>query len=91
MLRQMERSTMQWLAKRGKSVRQIARELDRSPTTVARVLREPVNRRPAPRHRRSQVDPYRAQIEGWVREGLSAVRMLELARGDPAQPYTGFP
>lgn len=89
MLRQMERSAIQVLAKRGQSARQVAATLGRSPTTVSRVLNEPVDQRPARRRRRSQVDPYRAQITGWVREGLSAVRMLELVRADPEQPYTG--
>ena len=85
----MERSTIQLLAKRGKSQRQIAEELGRNRRTVARALREPVDRGPVPRRGRSHADPYRSQIEGWVREGLTAVRMLELARADPAQPYAG--
>src|SRR5579859_8126071 len=89
MLRQMERSAIQVMAKRGKSIRQIAEELGRSPTTISRVLHEPVDRRPARRQRRSQVDPYRPQIEQWLAEDLSVVRMLELARGDPVRPYTG--
>jgi hypothetical protein len=38
MLRQMERSAIQVMAKRGKSQRQIAQELGRSRTTIARVL-----------------------------------------------------
>jgi transposase len=85
----MERSAIQVMAKRGKSVRQIAAELGRSPTTISRVLHEPVNRAPVRRQRRSQVDPYRPQIEQWLGEGLSVVRMLELARSDPTLPYTG--
>ena len=89
MLRQMERSAIQVMTKRGKSIRQIARELGRSPTTISRALHEPVDRAPTPRHRRSQVDPYRPAIERWLEEGLSVVRMLELARSDPEQPYTG--
>jgi transposase len=89
MLRQMERSAIHLMGKRGKSMRQIASELGRSPTTVSRVLHEPVDRGAAPRHRRSQVDPYRPQIERWLEEGLSVVRMLELARSDPDAPYTG--
>jgi transposase len=89
MLRQMERSTMQWMAKRGKSIRQIAQETGRNRRTVARVLREPVERTPAKRQRWSQVDPYRPQIARWLEEGLTAVRMLELARQDPERPYTG--
>ncbi|CAA9225628.1 MAG: hypothetical protein AVDCRST_MAG26-741 [uncultured Chloroflexia bacterium] len=85
----MERSTIQVLAKRGKSQRQIAKELGHSRATIARALTEPVDRQPAKRHRASQVDPYRPQIEQWVRDGLSIVRMLELVRADPERPYTG--
>ncbi|HEY7062935.1 MAG TPA: IS21 family transposase [Chloroflexota bacterium] len=85
----MERSTIQLLHKRGKSQREIARELGYSRETVARALREPVDRQPARRRRRSLVDPYREQIAQWVKDGLSAVRMLELARGDPEHPYRG--
>jgi transposase len=85
----MERSSIQLLHKRGKSQRQIARELGRSRVTVARALREPVDRAPAARDRPSIVDPYREDIERWLDEGLTAVRMLELARSDPDKPYPG--
>jgi len=89
MLRQMERSAMHLLAKRGKSQRQIAEELGRNRRTIARVLREPVDRAPAKRYRRSKVDPYRAQIVAGLAAGLTAARMLELAREDAARPYRG--
>ena len=89
MLRQMERSAIHLMAKRGKSTRQIAEEVGRSPTTIGRVLREPLDRPSARRQRRSQVDPYRDQINHWLDEELPVVRMLELARGGPEQPYTG--
>jgi transposase len=89
MLRQMERSAIQLLAKRGKSHRAIARELGYSRTTVARALGEPVDCRPAPRQRPSHTDPYHDRIRDWLQTGLTGVRMLELARSDPDQPYTG--
>ena len=89
MLRQMERSTIQLLHKRGKSQRAIARELGRSRTTIARALAEPVDRPAAPRRRASITDPYREQIAGWVKQGLTAERMLELVRQDPERPYAG--
>jgi transposase len=89
MLRQMERSAIQLLAKRGKSQRQIAQQLGYSRTTVGRVLAEPVNKEPARRARSSIVDPYRPQIEQWLKDGLSIVRMLELARADPEHPFAG--
>jgi transposase len=59
MLRQMERSTIQLLAKRGKSQRAIARELGYSRTIVARALDVPVDRPPAPRRRPSHTDAVR--------------------------------
>jgi hypothetical protein len=89
MLRQMERSAVQVLAKRGLSQRQIAKQLGHSRVTIARALREPVDKQPAKRRRASIVDPHRPQIEGWLKQGLSIVRMVELARADPARPYAG--
>ena len=50
MLRQMERSAIKVLAKRGRSQRQIAKELGHSRVTIRRVLREPVDQQPAKRH-----------------------------------------
>ena len=85
----MERTTIQLLAKRGKSQRQIAQELGRSRTTIQRALQEPVDHGPARRQRASQVDPFRPQIEQWLQQGLSTVRMMEIARSDPDHPYTG--
>ncbi|HET8626983.1 MAG TPA: IS21 family transposase [Thermomicrobiales bacterium] len=85
----MQRSAIHLLAKRGKSIRQIGAELGYSPTTVSRVLKEPVDQQPAKRHRRSKVDPYREQILGWLDQGLTATRMVELAREDADRPYSG--
>ena len=80
MLRQMERSAVQLLAKRGKSRRAIARELGINRETVARILHEPVDRRPASRQRASLADPFETPIRQWLTEGLSIVRMLERVR-----------
>jgi transposase len=85
----MERSAIHLLHKRGKSQREIARELGYSRVTVARVLAEPVERSPSRRNRRSITDPYREQIRSWLTAGLTAARMLELARADLEQPYVG--
>ena len=85
----MERSAIHVLHKRGLSQWQIAKELGVNRETVARVLTGPIDQPPAKRQRASLVDPYRDQIAGWVREDLSAVRMLELARADPERPYPG--
>lgn len=78
MLRQMEWS---------KRTKQIATELERSPTTITRMLREPVDRPLPPRRRVSKVDLYRPQIETEFNVGRSAVRILERARGLGADRY----
>ena len=85
----MERSTIQVMMKRGKSLRQIAKELGLNWRTVARAAQEPIDQKPAARRRRSIVDPYRPQITAWLDEGLPVVRMLELARQEAERPYTG--
>jgi hypothetical protein len=85
----MDRSGIHLLHKRGKSLRAIAAELGHSKTTIARALSEPVDQQPAHRARVSLVDPWRDQIAEWLRQGLSGVRMLELARDDLEQPYRG--
>jgi transposase len=85
----MERSTVHLLHKRGKSLREIASELGRSKSTIARALSEPVDRQPESRQRKSNVDPFRDQIGEWLKLGLSGVRMMELAREDPEHPYVG--
>jgi hypothetical protein len=56
---------------------------------LAGSLSEPVDQRPSHRARVSVVDPWRKQIAEWRRQGLSGVRMLELAREDLEQPYRG--
>src|SRR6266542_7140871 len=86
----MERSTIHLLHKRGKSQREIATELGRSRSAVARALREPVDRQPSARRRKSSVDAFREQIAEWLKQGLSGVRMMELARDDPEHPYGGY-
>jgi transposase len=85
----MERSAVHLLRKRGKSLRAIAAELGHSKTTIARSLSEPVDQPPPRRQRESMVDPWRSQIGEWLRQGLSGVRMLELARDDSEQPFRG--
>ena len=58
----MERSTIHLLHKRGKSQREIASELGRSRSAVARPLSEPVDQPSSGRRRKSSVDAFREQI-----------------------------
>ena len=60
-----------------------------SRNTVAQALAEPVDRQFRPRSRSAAADRYRSQIEEWLRQGLSVVRMLEMVRSDPERPYRG--
>jgi transposase len=85
----MDRSAIHALAKRGQSQRSIARQIGVSRNTVAQVLAEPVDRQFRSRSRSSATDRYRLKIEEWLRQGTSVVRMLELVRGDPEDPYRG--
>ncbi len=56
---------------------------------MARALAESVDRPAASRERGSQADVFAEQIRGWLAQGLSIVRMTELARTDPEHPYQG--
>src|SRR6266704_454457 len=57
--------------------------------TVARVLREAVEKQPTTRNRSSAVAVFDAQIAQWLDKKLPVSRMLELARADPEHAYTG--
>jgi transposase len=85
----MERSTIHYLKQKGWTNVQIAEFLGHHRDTIARVLREPVDQQPAPRHRQSAVAVFRDQIHAWLDQKLSVQRMLELAREDPDHPYLG--
>ena len=85
----MDRSTIHYLKQRGWTNTQIAAFVGHHRDTVARVLKEPVDQRPAVRPRSPLAAPFAAQIERWLDDGLKVRRMIELARADPVQPFTG--
>ncbi len=87
----MERSTIYYLKKKGWTNTQIAEFTGHHRDTIARVLREPVERPPAERERHSAIEVFDEQITGWLEQGLNATRMLELARADGEHPYTAGP
>ena len=89
MLRYMDRSTIHFLKQKGWTNVQIAAFVGHHRDTITRVLREPVDRQPAPRNRLSAVAIFHEQIMSWLDQGLRVQRMLELARADPDHPYTG--
>jgi transposase len=67
MLRSGTVNTIRELAVQGKPVRAIARELGVARNTVRRYVRGTPEAQPRPR-RGSQLDPYKDQIQRWVRE-----------------------
>jgi transposase len=85
----MERSTIYYLKQKGWSNVQIAEFTGHHRDTVARVLREEVEKKPKTRERPSAVAVFDAQIAEWLDQGLSVIRMLELARANTDHPYTG--
>jgi transposase len=89
MLKFMDRSTIHNLKRKGYTNVEIADWVQCHRDTVAKVLREPLDKEPAPRPRASQVAVFHAQIEQWLDDKLSVQRMLELARADPEHPYQG--
>jgi transposase len=84
----MARSTIKFLKQQGQFNTRIASVVGCDRHTVARVLGEPTD---PPRHRQraSTLDPRRDAVLSWIAEDIPATRMLELARQDPAAPYTG--
>ena len=89
MLRYMERSTIYYLKQKGWSNVQIAAFTGHHRDTIARVLREEVEKKPKTRERPSAVAVFDAQIREWLEQGISVIRMLELARANTDHPYTG--
>jgi transposase len=88
MLRYMERSTIHYLKKKGWTNSQIADFTGHHRDTIARVLKEAVDKKPQPRERKSAISVYDAQIEQWLDKGVPVKRMIELARADQEHPYT---
>jgi transposase len=89
MLRSMERSTIQYLKKKGWTNAQIADFTGHHRDTIAKVLKEEVDKKPQPRQRESAVSAYEAQIEQWLEKQIPVSRMLEMARADQDHPYAG--
>jgi len=89
MLRYMERSTIYYLKQKGWTNVQIAECTGHHRDTIARVLREEVEKHPKTRNRSSAVAVFDAQIAQWLDKKLPITRMLELARADEEHPYSG--
>jgi transposase len=89
MLNFMDRSTIYFLHQKGWSNVEIAEFVGHHRDTITRVLREGVDRSPAPRQRTSAIAVFDTQIRSWLEQKWTVQRMLEVARSDPHHPYTG--
>lgn len=89
MLRYMERSTIYYLKQKGWTNVQIAEFTGHHRDTVARVLREEVDKKPKTRERSSTIAVFDAQIAAWLEQNVPVRRMVELARADQEHPYVG--
>jgi len=84
----MARSTIKFLKQPGQFNTRIASLAGCDRHTVARVLADPTDP-PRRRRRVSTLEERRAAVRSWIAEAIPTARMLELARQDPAAPYTG--
>lgn len=91
MLNVMDRSTIHYLHQKGWSRTEIAALMGHHRDTIARVLREPIDRQPALRQRTSSVAVFAAQIQTWLDQQWTVQRMLEEARKNVDHPYAGSP
>src|SRR5260221_1722115 len=89
MLGYMERSTIYYLKQKGWTNVQIAEFTGHHRDTIARVLREEVDKKPKTRQRESRVALFETQIAEWLDQNVPVKTMLELACSNTEHPYTG--
>ncbi len=85
MLTFVERSTIQYLKKRGFSNTAIGQVVGHHRDTVKKALNEPLvgERTKSERQRTSAVAVFEPQIHQWLEQSVKIKRMLELAQADP--------
>ncbi len=89
MLTFMERATIYYLKQKGWNSTQIAEFTGHHRDTIAKVLKEEVEKKPQKRDRKSAASVFDEQIDTWLDKNVSVKRMLEMARADAHHPYTG--
>jgi IS30 family transposase len=88
MLNFMERATIYYLKQKGWTNTQIAEFTGHHRDTIAKVLKEEIEKKPQKRNRKSAVSVFDEQIGEWLDKNISVKRMLELAQADAHHPYT---
>lgn len=87
----MDRSTIHYLHQKGWTKTEIAAFTGHHRDTISRVLKEPIDRPPAPRQRQSAIAVFAPLVQTWLDQNWTVQRMLEEARQHPEHPYTGSP
>jgi len=85
----MDRSAIKAMHRRGISKSEIAMRLKLDRKTVRKILKGPAVLEYQRKPTGSKVDYFRVQILQWLEGKVSTMRMLEMARGDKENPYTG--
>jgi len=57
--------------------------------TVARALKEPIDRKYTRKSRVSQVEQYRSSIEEWLKQNVKISRMLDMVKYEIEEKYEG--
>lgn len=89
MLGEMERNTIKFLRKKGKTYQEIAKEIGCHRETVARVINEPTEKKYTRCTAESKAEPYHDRIKEWLKKGVRVSRMLDIVREEVSDPYTG--
>ncbi len=88
MLNFMERATIFYLKQKGWNNTQIAEFTGHHRDTIAKVLKEEIEKKPQQRNRSSAVSVFDEQIGEWLDKNVPMKRLLESARADQHHPYT---
>ena len=89
MLKEMERTVIKYLRKKGKKYKEIGDEIGCHRETASKVMKEPVDKKYERISVENQVTPYHKEIEEWITSGIKVNRMLEKAREELDPPYSG--
>ena len=89
-MKEVKRSTIKCLKKKGVTITEIARLTGHTRKTVRRVLQEPTDKEYQRSNMTSIVDKhYKEDIKRWIRQDIPVKRMCEKAREDEDHPYEG--
>jgi transposase len=89
MLKEMERTVIKYLRKKGKKYKEIGEEIGCHRVTASKVMKDPVDKKYKRPAVENQVTPYRKEIEEWINKGIKVNRMMEKAREELYPPYKG--